>query len=195
MKSGHSKVENRQKEAILSCWHRYYCCKTSCLLRSVWKGAVLCHIPLTKLSKLYMVVCSYFVSLGKWQKSYIQAPLLHSWTQHSGSPQSPTQGDTVHSLSEKHACPSKNKSPFLNASSSRFLAFSVVNTAQMWQLEWNSFLDLSSSTKWWLCVQSFFLYSPDDSLIPFFGFRSPLFPFQHFSFNFCIATSVNFQHI
>lgn len=121
--------------------------------------------------------CSYFVSLTKKLFSSTTFALLDSvqWlsTEHN-------QGDSVHWFAEKHTCLSKNKGLFLNASSSRILAFSLVNAVQMWQLEWNSFLDLSLSTAWWLCVQSFFPYSHDDSLIPFFGFCSPLFPFQHF---------------
>lgn len=162
------------------------CMKRSCTLSHP------SHQTLKTLHGLLLFFLHILCFTWKVTKNYCQAPLLHSWTQCSGSPQSPTQGDTLHWLSEKHTRPSKNKSLFLNASFSRFLAFSLVNTAQMWQLEWNSFQGLSLSTKWWLCVPSFFPYSHDDSLIPFFGFCSPLFPFQHFSFNFCIAAPVDF---
>lgn len=162
------------------------CMKRSCTLSHP------SHQTLKTLHGCLLILCFTWEVTKKLYSSTTSA-LLDSAQWQSTEPN--PGGYSALTFRETHACPSKNKSPFLNASSSRFLAFSVVNTAQMWQLEWNSFLDLSSSTKWWLCVQSFFLYSHDDSLIPFFGFRSPLFPFQHFSFNFCIATSVNFQHI
>lgn len=187
-------MENRQKGAILSCWHWYYCCKTSCLLKSIWKEAAVSHVALTKLSKLYMVscfLCSCFASFGKWQKSYFQAPLLHSWTQCTGSPQSPTQGDTAHWFSETHTqAYVKIKAPFLMNLPLGFLLFLLLLLHRCDSLSGiPSCVANRQQTDDY--VQSFFPHSHDDFIL-FFGFCSPLFQIQHFSFNFCVATPVSF---
>lgn len=102
------------------------------------------------------------------------------------------RGHAVHWFSKKHTHLSKNKSPFFfNASSFMFLAFSLVNAAQKGQLEWNSFLDLSLLTKWWLYVQSF-PNSHDDSLIPLFGFFSPSFHISALPFQLLYGHSSHF---
>lgn len=97
----------------------------------------------------------------------------------------------MHLFSEKHTCPSRNKSPLLNASAFRFLP-SLANTAQMWQLEWNSFLDLSPSRKWWLCVQSFLLIVMTMLSFPYLD--SSLF-FSHFSTSFNFRTATPYQFL
>lgn len=131
--------------------------------------------------------CSYFFHMESDQKSHFQVPLLPSGV----SAMTMHRGHGVHWFSKKHTHRSKNTNPFLNTFFFIFLAFSLVNAAQMWQRLWNSFLDLSLSTKPWLYVQ-FFPNSHDDFFIPFFGFFSLSFHISTLPFQLLCSHSSQF---
>lgn len=131
--------------------------------------------------------CSYFFDMESDKKGHFLAPLLPS----AVSAVAMHRVHVLHWFSKKHTHLSKNKSPFLNAFSFILLAFSLVNAAQMEQLLWNSFLDLSLSTKPWLYVQSF-PNCHDDFLIPFFGFFSPSFHISTLPFQLLCSHSSQF---
>lgn len=113
------------------------------------------------------------LSLEKWQKKLSSTVTFALTDSAQWLSTEPTPGGySALIFTETHTCLSKNKSSCLNASSFRFLPYFLVNTAQMWQLEF---------------LPRFLIFNKvnhDDVYILFFSL--------HFFFNSCTATPWQF---